>query len=145
MLKEAMAKFLVMIPDLLDGLCDNSRMYEAEIYDGDYVLIPYALKKPLRMEEIKALVEEKEEMRVMYFARNKKGRESLCVYSDPCLQCMFKLNAMTDNSGYVFDVNVTVYDSLEIMSRDLVVDLNLIDSSDLVYRKETGEFIADFS
>lgn len=144
MLHEAISKFLETGPEIMPDLCDNNRMFEADIYD-DYALLPYALKKPLKMESLRSILEEKESLRVMYFAKNIKGREALCVYSNPCLSSMFKLNAVTDNSGVVFDVNVTVYYSLEIMSSDLIREVGLIKESDIVYVKNCGEFIADFT
>jgi hypothetical protein len=59
---------------------------------------------------------------------------------------MYKLSMVADGRKEVTEVTVTVYDSLEVMSFDLLDDLNRHDARGTYEeRRREAEVIADFS
>ena len=59
---------------------------------------------------------------------------------------MFKVNVTTNGSGEVDSLLVTIYDSLEIMSTDLIQDLRLNEKrGDFKYKRDQAEMLNDFN
>ena len=69
-----------------------------------------------------------------------------CAYSNPATGQMFKLNGMTNASGLVDTLNVTVYESLELMSSDILQDLTLHKTrGHFLMKRDEAEIANDFS
>ena len=59
---------------------------------------------------------------------------------------MFKLNGITNASGLVDTLNVTVYESLELMSSDILQDLTLHKTrGHFLMKRDEAEIANDFS
>ena len=48
-----------------------------------------------------------------------------CAYCYPVTERMFKINCKTSADGLIHELNVTIYNSIELMSADLFEDLRL--------------------
>ena len=127
MLQNFCNDFIASVPLQLPKLMDTHKM-EQPVYYQDYALIVFPVATPLPLEEVMDMLEDEMEMIILYhhipsFAT--PFGHSCCVYSNPAFGRMFKINAKTNESGLVDRVIVTIYESLEYMSADVCLDLEL--------------------
>ena len=127
MLQNFCNDFIASVPLQLPKLIDTHKM-EQPVYYQDYALIVFPVATPLPLEEVMDMLEDEMEMIILYhhipsFAT--PFGHSCCVYSNPAFGRMFKINAKTNESGLVDRVIVTIYESLEYMSADVCLDLEL--------------------
>ena len=127
MLQNFYNDFISSVPLQLPKLMDTHTM-EQPVYYQDYALIVFPVATPLPLEEVMDMLEDEMEMIILYhhipsFAT--PFGHSCCVYSNPAFGRMFKINAKTNESGLVDRVIVTIYESLEYMSADVCLDLEL--------------------
>ena len=127
MLQNFCNDFIASVPLQLPKLMDTHKM-EQPVYYQDYALIGFPVATPLPLEEVMDMLEDEMEMIILYhhipsFAT--PFGHSCCVYSNPAFGRMFKINAKTNESGLVDRVIVTIYESLEYMSADVCLDLEL--------------------
>ena len=148
MLQEAIYKFQVMAPLLLPEVIDNALAEEVIIYD-DYALLPYVLPKEVSIEQFMDMLEDKMELIILYHIVPTEATDfghACCAYSNPNTERMFKINARTNSNGMVSDLTVSIYDSLECMSTDVLADLQLNEGhGNFEYRRDVGEIVNDFS
>ncbi len=148
MLQEAIYKFQVMAPLLLPEVIDNALAEEVTIYE-DYALLPYSLPKPITLDELLDMFEDKMELIILYHIIPSEATDfgqACCAYSNPSSERMFKINARTNAQGMISDVIVSIYDSLEFMSSDVLQDLNLNENhGQVVFKRDVGEIVNDFS
>ena len=148
MLQEAIYKFQVMAPLLLPEVIDNALAEEVIIYD-DYALLPYVLPKEVSIEQLMDMLEDKMELIILYHIVPTEATDfghACCAYSNPNTERMFKINARTNSNGMVSDLTVSIYDSLECMSTDVLADLQLNEGhGNFEYRRDVGEIVNDFS
>ena len=148
MLQEAIYKFQVMAPLLLPEVIDNALAEEVTIYE-DYALLPYSLPKPITLDDLMDMFEDKMELIILYHIVPSEATDfgqACCAYSNPSSERMFKINARTNAKGLISDVIVSIYDSLEFMSSDVLQDLNLNEShGKVLFKRDVGEIVNDFS
>ena len=147
MLKKFYDDFLEFVPLQLPELLDEKTM-EQPIFYEDYALLIFPLPVPLDIEDVMDCMEDEMEMIVLYHhipSGQTKFGHSCCAYSNPAFGLMFKINAKTNDSGLVENVTVTIYESLEFMSADICIDLDLHSKSGhFKYRKPKEEVLYDF-
>ena len=148
MLQEAIYKFQVMAPLLLPEVIDNALAEDVTIYE-DYALLPYALPKPVTIESLMDMFEDKMELIMLYHIVPTEATDfgqACCAYSNPSSERMFKINARTNSEGVISDLIVSIYDSLECMSTDVLADVKLNENhGNFIYRRDVGEIVNDFS
>ncbi len=148
MLNEEILKFKGIAPLILPELINNTQLEEVSMYE-DYAILPYDMQKPLSLEEVMDLFEDKMEMVILYHMIPSKQTDfghTCCAYSNPSTERMFKINVTTNGSGEVDSLLVTIYDSLEIMSTDLLQDLRLNEKrGDFKYKRDQAELMNDFN
>jgi hypothetical protein len=148
MLQQMINRFKTSAPMSLPELIQNSQLQEVAIYD-DYALMSYAWKVPLALSRILDLMDEKPDLVLLYHfmpSRETDFGQELCYYSYPSSELMYKLSMVADGRKEVTEVTVTVYDSLEVMSFELLDDLNRHDARGTYEeRRREAEVIADFS
>jgi hypothetical protein len=132
----------------LSGLIDNALMREVEMGD-DYAVLFYGLRTPLPIEALIERLDMNTELVPLYhFTPSKETacRQEACFYSFPSADQMWKLNAVSDAGGKVEELAVTLFESMEVMSFDLLHDLHLHDARGTYYeRRSEAELIADFT
>ena len=127
MLQNFCNDFIASVPLQLPKLMDTHKM-EQPVYYQDYALIVFPVATPLPLEEVMDMLEDEMEMIILYHHMPSFATpfgHSCCVYSNPAFGRMFKINAKTNESGLVDRVIVTIYESLEYMSADVCLDLEL--------------------
>ena len=148
MIQPLILRFKTTAPMLLPDFINNTLLGEVVMYD-DYALLHYALTVPMSLERALDLMELVPDMVLLYHyvpsAVTDFGQE-LCFYAYPDAGSLFKLNLVAGELGQVEDVTVTVYESLEQMSFDLLDDLQRHDQRG-TYRERRSEMelMADFS
>jgi hypothetical protein len=72
--------------------------------------------------------------------------EQCCAYSDPTIDYIYKINGITDDSGFCDTVYVTLYDSLEELGQDVIDELEkqLRQNNEVVYSRPMREVLRDF-
>lgn len=143
-LNEAVQKFIRTAAELLPDLCEPGRMYAATVYEN-YTILPFAMPKPKLFKDVKDFMEERDDVMLYYWMKNEYGQDCLCAYSNPATGRMFKINAQAQDRNYVFDIIISVYDSLEVMSFDLMDELKRAEQRTVIYKRPFGDFVADFS
>lgn len=147
MLEQFCDDFLAVVPLQLPELLDKRKMEKPVKYD-DYVLLTFQLNTPFTIEEVMDMLEDEMEMIILYhhipsFAT--PFGHSCCAYSNPAFGRMFKINAKTNESGLVDRITVTIYESLEYMSADVCLDLELhARTGHFKYRKPKDEVLLAF-
>lgn len=148
MLQEAIYDFKTNGPLMLPDLIDNSGAEEMSVYD-DYAVIPYSVLVPHTIEEVLEMLAHRPELVTLYHYVPSDATDfghQCCAYSNPATGQMFKLNGRTNASGTVNMLNVTVYESLELMSSDILMDLNLHKARGrFVMKRDEAEIANDFS
>ena len=148
MLNEAILKFKGLAPLILPELVNNNQLEEVSMYE-DYAILPYSVQKPLPLEEVMDMFEDKMEMIILYHmvpSEQTNFGHTCCAYSNPSTERMFKVNVTTNGSGEVDSLLVTIYDSLEIMSTDLIQDLRLNEKRGAFkYKRDQAEMLNDFN
>lgn len=127
MLEQFYDDFLAVVPLQLPELLDKRRMEKPVRYD-DYVLLTFTLNNSCPIEDVMDMLEDEMEMIILYHhipSRQTDFGHSCCAYSNPAFGRMFKVNAATDERGMVSRIKVTIYESLEYMSADVCLDLEL--------------------
>ena len=141
-------KFKVLAPLILPELIDNNQLEEVSLYE-DYAIMPYNVQYPRPLEEVMNMFEDNMELFVLYHMVPSKQTDfghTCCAYSNPSTERMFKINATTNGEGNVDTVQVTIYDSLEIMSTDLLQDLRLNEKrGEIRFRRNQAEIMNDFN
>lgn len=147
MLEQFCDDFLAVVPLQLPELLDKRKMEEPVKYD-DYALLTFPLSTPFAIEEVMDMLEDEMEMIILYHhipTRQTDFGHSCCAYSNPAFGRMFKVNATTNERGMVGQIKVTIYESLEYMSADVCLDLELHGRSGfLKYMKPKEEVLLDF-
>lgn len=147
MLEQFCDDFLAVMPLQLPELLDKRRMKKPVRYD-DYVLLTFTLNNPCPIEDVMDILEDEMEMIILYHhipSRQTDFGHSCCAYSNPAFGRMFKVNGSTDDRGMISQIKVTIYDSLEHMSADVCLDLNLHGKSGFFkYMKPKEEVLLDF-
>ena len=147
MLQNFCNDFIASVPLQLPKLMDTHKMEQPEYYQ-DYALIVFPVATPLLLEEVMDMLEAEMEMIILYhhipsFAT--PFGHSCCAYSNPAFGRMFKINAKTNESGLVDRITVTIYESLEYMSADVCLDLELhARTGHFKYRKPKDEVLLAF-
>ena len=148
MLQEAISKFQVMAPLLLPSVIDLSLMDDVIIYD-DYALLSFSLPRSFSLEEMMDMFEDKMELIILYHLIPSDATvfgHACCAYSNPNSERMFKMNVRTDPNGLVSKLTVTIYDSLEFMSSDVLLDMHLNEGhGKFKYQRDVGQIVNDFS
>ena len=127
MLRHFLNNFMSFVPLQLPQLLDAATMEEPQFY-GDYVLLTFPLRDPYDLDEVMDMFEDDMELITLYHhipMRSEKFGHSTCAYSNPSFGQMFKMNAQTLSDGKVYNIHVTIYDSLEMMYGDLCLDTTL--------------------
>lgn len=147
MLEQFCDDFLAVVPLQLPELLDKRKMEKPVKYD-DYVLLTFRLNTPFTIEEVMDMLEDEMEMIILYHhipSRQTEFGHSCCAYSNPAFGRMFKVNAATDERGMVSRIKVTIYESLEYMSADVCLDLELHGKGGFFkYVKPKEEVLLDF-
>ena len=147
MLQNFCNDFIASVPLQLPKLMDTHKMEQPEYYQ-DYALIVFPVATPLLLEEVMDMLEDEMEMIILYhhipsFAT--PFGHSCCAYSNPAFGRMFKINAKTNESGLVDRITVTIYESLDYMSADVCLDLELhARTGHFKYRKPKDEVLLAF-
>ena len=148
MLQEAIYKFQVMAPLLLPEVIDNALAEDVTIYE-DYALLPYVLPRPVTIENLMDMFEDKMLLIMLYHIVPSDATDygqACCAFSNPSSERMFKINARTNSQGMISDLIVSIYDSLECMSSDVLADLKLNEEhGHFVYRRDVAQIVNDFS
>ena len=127
MLQHFYDDFLDKVPRQLPQLLDTTRMEEPKFYD-DFVLLTFVTDEPYDLEEVMDMFEDDIELITLYHhvpSRTSQFGHSTCAYSNPAFGQMFKMNAQTLSDGKVYNIHVTIYDSLEMMYGDLCLDTTI--------------------
>ena len=147
MLEQFYDDFLAVVPLQLPELLDKRKMEKPVRYD-DYVLLTFQLNTPFMIEDVMDMLEDEMEMIILYHhipSRQTDFGHSCCAYSNPAFGRMFKVNGSTDERGMVSRIKVTIYESLEYMSADVCLDLELHGRSGFFkYVKSKEEVLLDF-
>ena len=109
MLNEAILKFKGLAPLILPELVNNNQLEEVSMYE-DYAILPYSVQKPLPLEEVMDMFEDKMEMIILYHMVPSEQTDfghTCCAYSNPSTERMFKVNVTTNGSGEVDSLLVT--------------------------------------
>lgn len=148
MLQEAIYDFKKNGPLILPDLIDNACAEEMAVYD-DYAIIPYSVLMPCSISDVLDMFAHRPELVMLYHYVPSDATNfghQCCAYSNPATGQMFKLNVMTNASGLVDTLNVTVYESLELMSSDILQDLTLHQARGrFVMKRDEAEIANDFS
>lgn len=147
MLNKFCEEFLTVVPLQLPELMDKATMEHPIIYE-DYALLIFPLPVPLDIEEVMDCLEDEMEMVILYHhipSGQTKFGHSCCAYANPTFGLMFKINASTNDNGLIESVTATVYESLEFMSADICIDLDMHSKSGYFkYKKQKEEVLYDF-
>lgn len=127
MLQEAIYKFKASGPMLLPKLIDNYWIGEIKAYE-DYAILPYEVHIPQPIDKVIDMFEMNADLAILYHLEPSVhtvfGHEC-CAYCYPVTERMFKINCKTSADGLIHELNVTIYNSIELMSADLFEDLRL--------------------
>ena len=127
MLQEAIYKFKTIGPILLPELIDNFWIGEIKAYE-DYAILPYEVHAPQHIEKVIDMFEMNADLAILNHLEPSIdtvfGHEC-CAYCYPVTERMFKINCKTHVDGLIHELNVTIYNSIEVMSSDLFEDLRL--------------------
>ena len=127
MLQEAIYKFKASGPIVLPDLIDNYYLGHVTAYE-DYAILPYEVHHPQTMERVIEMMEMSADLAILYHLEppvdSVFGHEC-CAYLFPVTERMFKINCKTHIDGLIHELNVTIYNSIEVMSSDLFEDLRL--------------------
>lgn len=148
MLQEAINKFKTSAPLILPDLIDNNRLDDTRVYD-DYAILHYEVKKPVSVNDALDMFEDNANLAVLYHlvpsVDTVFGHEC-CAYCFPVTERMFKINCKTYTDGLIHSLNVTIYNSLEVMSSDIFEDLRLHERrGEFRTRRSHAEIMNDFN
>ena len=147
MLQNFYNDFISSVPLQLPKLMDTHTM-EQPVYYQDYALIVFPVATPLPLEEVMDMLEDEMEMILLYHhipSFDTAFAHSCCAYSNPAFGRMFKVNATTNERGLVDRITVTIYESLEFMSADVCLDLELhARTGHFKYKKPKDEVLLNF-
>ena len=147
MLQNFYNDFISSVPLQLPKLMDTHKM-EQPVYYQDYALIVFSVATPLPLEEVMDMLEDEMEMILLYHhipSFSTSFGHSCCAYSNPAFGRMFKINAKTNESGLVDRITLTIYESLEFMSADVCLDLELhARTGHFKYKKPKDEVLLNF-
>lgn len=147
MLEQFCDEFLAVVPLQLPELLDKRRMEKPVSY-ADYALLTFNLNNPYPIEDVMDMLEDEMEMIILYHhipSRQTEFGHSCSAYSNPAFGRMFKINASTNERGAASQIKVTIYESLEYMSADVCLDLELHGKTGFFkYNKPKEEVLLDF-
>lgn len=148
MLQEAIYKFKASGPMLLPDLIDNYWIGETKAYE-DYAILPYEVHIPQPIDKVLDMFEMNADLAILYHLEptieTVFGHEC-CSYCYPVTERMFKINCKTSIDGLIHDLNVTIYNSIEVMSADLFEDLRLHEKrGTFKVRREHVQIMNDFN
>lgn len=148
MLQEAIYKFKASGPMLLPDLIDNYWIGETKAYE-DYAILPYEVHIPQPIDNVLDMFEMNADLAILYHLEppidTVFGHEC-CAYCYPVTERMFKINCKTSIDGLIHDLNVTIYNSIEVMSADLFEDLRLHEKrGTFKVRREHVQIMNDFN
>lgn len=125
MIQEKTEKIQLFIKHKMPDPFSNAQRGETDYYD-DYSLTPYKLKDPLPMDQLLSQFEIAMDVAILYVTEPSPATvygRACCVFTYPIMNNLIKMNAITNPSGLVDTIMMTVYASLEMMGGDLETEL----------------------
>jgi len=147
MLQIFMDNFMAIAPSQLPSIINQEWMEKPTFYE-EFTLLTFNLPQTYSIDEIMDMFDEQMEIIPLYHKVSSNYTtfgHSCAAYSNPDFGHMYKINATTDGKGVVSSVNVTIYDSLEMMYGDINQDVELNSKSGYFkFKREKAEILANF-
>ncbi len=140
-MKKSVRKFLSLAPLLLPRLICENKLTSDEEWD-DVTILQFNLDEPLTITYVMNMLEDDMELSLLYNAKDSTGNSQCCYFSHPSSRKMYKFNAESNRIGYVKELSITIYESIDIMESDLEEELKKGENElDLVYSMSFQELI----
>lgn len=124
MIQDEIQNFASDAPEMLPELLDASSLKTSFLSD-EFAVLTYCYDCGFKMEEILNMLKDQMAVILLYDARVSESTSygwSCCAYSNPMFGQMFKINSKTNGCGLVMELAVTLYESMEFMSQDVMSD-----------------------
>ncbi len=122
-MKESIKRFLALAPLLLPSLIRENKLVGEEITE-DVSILHFNLDEELPITYVMDMLEDDMELSLLYYARATTQNSQCCYFTPPSSRDMYKFYAEADKIGYVQELSVTIYESLDVMESDLEEELN---------------------
>lgn len=125
LLQKEVEDFLRISPLILPELLGDAKIGKTD-YDDEMAVIPVTLKAKFDLEEVMDFLEDQMELTILYHfvpSTHTTYGHQCCAYSDVRFGHMYKIHAVTNESGLVESLTVTVFSSLEVMATNLMGDI----------------------
>ena len=147
MIKEEVTKFRALAPLMLPKLIGDTAPDETDITE-EYAILYYTLEEPFPIELVMEMLEDDMELALLYHGTDKTNMKvhPCCFFTSPKSgRNMFKFNLVSDNRGFVGDVTISIYDSLDTMESELESDLaNHTDKFDFIQAMQNWDVLSHF-
>ncbi len=141
-------EILTILKAYLPEIINEKNMGETETCD-DYTLVSFHVEQEYSIEEFMNILEDKAEMSILYhhtMSDEIQEFQRVCAYP-PRQEYMYKINAKTNEKGYVEWVTLTMFHSLEVMINYLREEFNHL-KKDFGFNKIPkgySEFLIEYS
>ena len=147
MINDEVTKFMALAPLMLPNLINRPSDDDTEIAD-EYAILYFPLEERLPIGVIMDTCDRDMELQLLYFGKSQSqpGVQHCSMFTSPVgSNHMFKLNIVSDKSGFVDGITATIYNSLDEMELGLEEDLKAHAATfDFVQAMTTGDVLALF-
>lgn len=108
-----------LLSDIITPVCEHTEL--REVY-CDYALLVFKVPEPQTPEELIDNADCCTGLRLMYHhkrSRHTDYGQSLCFFQEPGAGSMFQMNATTDGTGRISQIDVRIFSSMERMVAEL--------------------------
>lgn len=122
-MKESIKRFMALAPLMLPSLISENMLTGEEVSE-DVSILHFNLDEELPITVVMDMLEDDMELSLLYYARNSTKSSQCCYFTPPSSRDMYKFYAETNDKGYVQELSITIYESLDIMESELEEELN---------------------
>jgi hypothetical protein len=133
---------------LINRIFNREYFVESKI-DGDTAVLTYVFPTPMNIYDMLDELDDNMEMVIAYHVIPTNATvhgEQCCAYSDPTVEFMYKTNCITDDTGMCDTVYVTLYDSLDALGYEVILEMQqqMKSNNEIVFARPLREVLRDF-
>ena len=147
MVQKIVDDYRELLPTLLPEIMTNANIDSVQ-YDDVTTIISYDLAQSFELEDIMDFMEDQMLLTFLYHyvpSEQTTFGHQVCAYSDWHFGNMFKVHITTNGAGKVNRLVVTIFDSMEAMGANLILDLELHERSGrFIQKREKTDVLVEF-